>query len=101
MSTLGMEGVSKFVPLINWPQAAILGIGATKKKYIPDEKGNLKYILSAWRVSLIYHLLIFLRAITVMNATLSCDHRVVDGAVAARWLVAFKTYLEKPARMLL
>lgn len=38
---------------------------------------------------------------TVMSVTLSCDHRVVDGAVGAQWLAAFKTYLEKPMTMLL
>ena len=38
---------------------------------------------------------------TVMSVTLSCDHRVVDGAVGAQWLSAFKNYLEKPLTMLL
>lgn len=38
---------------------------------------------------------------TVMSVTLSCDHRVVDGAVGAQWLAAFKSYLEKPLTMLL
>lgn len=36
-----------------------------------------------------------------MSVTLSCDHRVVDGAVGAQWLAAFKSYLEKPFKMLL
>ena len=36
-----------------------------------------------------------------MIVTLSCDHRVVDGAVGAKWLLAFKKYLERPATMLL
>ena len=36
-----------------------------------------------------------------MSVTLSCDHRVVDGAVGAQWLSAFKNYLEKPLTMLL
>jgi len=38
---------------------------------------------------------------TVMSVTLSCDHRVVDGAVGAQWLAVFKNYLEKPLTMLL
>lgn len=40
-------------------------------------------------------------AATYLTATLSCDHRVVDGAVGAQWLAAFKAYLEEPATMLL
>lgn len=38
---------------------------------------------------------------TFLNCTLSCDHRVVDGAVGAQWLAAFRAYLEDPATMLL
>lgn len=37
----------------------------------------------------------------MMSVTLSCDHRVVDGAVAAQWLTTFKSLLEKPFKMLL
>ena len=37
----------------------------------------------------------------VMTVTLSCDHRVVDGAVGAQWMAAFKSYLENPSTMLL
>lgn len=43
----------------------------------------------------------FFRTADVMNVTLSCDHRVVDGAVGARWLQVFKDYLENPLKMLL
>ena len=50
--------------------------------------------------NIILHLNIF-RVISSMNVTLSCDHRVVDGAVGAQWLVAFAKYLEKPSTMLL
>jgi len=39
--------------------------------------------------------------VQVMNVTLSCDHRVVDGAVGAQWLQAFKGYIENPVTMLL
>ena len=41
------------------------------------------------------------KAVNMMSVTLSCDHRVVDGAVGAQWLQHFKSYLEKPSTMLL
>jgi len=41
------------------------------------------------------------KEVTVMTATISCDHRVVDGAVGAQWLQAFKGYMEHPMTMLL
>ena len=65
-------------------QACILAVSGSEEKLIPDpdhEKG--------YRVS------------SVMSVTLSCDHRVVDGAVGAVWLKHFKNYLEKPQTMLL
>nr|CAG4644095.1 EOG090X08YX [Lepidurus arcticus] len=83
ISNLGMFGVKNFSAIINPPQACILAVGATDKRMIPDdtEKGY--------------------RVASVMSVTLSCDHRVVDGAVGAQWLKAFKSYLEKPNTMLL
>lgn len=51
-----------------------------------------------------YPLMVFLSSFdvaSVMSVTLSCDHRVVDGAVGAQWLAEFKKYLEKPITMLL
>lgn len=41
------------------------------------------------------------RVASVMSVTMSCDHRVVDGAVGAQWLAVFKSYIEKPFKMLL
>jgi len=41
------------------------------------------------------------KTVKVMSVTMSCDHRVVDGAVGAQWLQAFKEYMEKPLSMLL
>ena len=40
-------------------------------------------------------------SVNMMSVTLSCDHRVVDGAVGAQWLTAFKSFLERPVKMLL
>lgn len=83
ISNLGMYGITNFSAVINPPQSCILAVGGTSDKVIPDnsERG--------------------FRTGKVMNVTLSCDHRVVDGAVGAQWLKSFRTYLEKPINMLL
>lgn len=83
ISNLGMFGIKNFSAIINPPQACILAIGASEDKLIPadNEKG--------------------FDVASVMSVTLSCDHRVVDGAVGAQWLAEFKKYLEKPVTMLL
>ncbi|KAG8987846.1 pyruvate dehydrogenase complex dihydrolipoamide acetyltransferase component (E2), partial [Tulasnella sp. 427] len=84
ISNLGMFGVSHFTAIINPPQSAILAIGGVSSTLVPapqEEKG--------WDVK------------HVMKATLSADHRVVDGAVAARWLNAFKSYMENPLTFML
>jgi pyruvate dehydrogenase E2 component (dihydrolipoamide acetyltransferase) len=83
VSNLGMFGsVDNFSAIINPPQSCILAIGAAKKKLIPcDEEGH--------------------RTVTTLKVTMSCDHRVVDGAVGAVWLKHFKGFLEKPHTMLL
>ncbi|KAG9008286.1 pyruvate dehydrogenase complex dihydrolipoamide acetyltransferase component (E2) [Tulasnella sp. JGI-2019a] len=84
ISNLGMFGVSHFTAIINQPQAAILAVGATQATLAAaphEEKGfEVKH---------------------VMKATLSADHRIIDGAVAARWLAAFRGYLENPLSMML
>ncbi|MEE9271771.1 MAG: pyruvate dehydrogenase complex dihydrolipoamide acetyltransferase [Robiginitomaculum sp.] len=82
ISNLGMFGINEFSAIINPPQAAILAIGAGEKRPVVNQKGS---IVTA----------------TVMNCTLSCDHRAIDGAVAAEFLAAFKVYLENPMAMLL
>eukprot|EP00168_Porphyra_purpurea_P007406 TRINITY_DN1933_c0_g1_i5.p2 TRINITY_DN1933_c0_g1~~TRINITY_DN1933_c0_g1_i5.p2 ORF type:complete len:201 (+),score=93.71 TRINITY_DN1933_c0_g1_i5:242-844(+) len=82
VSNLGMFGVSSFAAIVNPPQAAILAVGASSPKVVPDGLGGFQ-------------------TTTVMSVTLSCDHRVVDGAVGARWLQAFKAHIEDPVSMIL
>lgn len=82
VSNLGMYGIRQFAAIINPPQAAILAVGAAERRPVVDDNGDLK-------------------AVTVMTVTLSADHRVVDGAVGARWLAAFRTLIENPVRILL
>lgn len=65
------------------PQACILAVGTTESRVVPAGAGG------------------GFEEGTFLNCTLSCDHRVVDGAVGAQWLQAFKAYLENPATMLL
>lgn len=84
ISNLGMYGVKSFSAIINPPQACILAVGATEEMMVPDNEAPEG----------------FSRA-NVMSVTLSCDHRVVDGAVGARWLQAFKKYMENPVSILL
>ena len=81
ISNLGMFGVTQFAAIINPPQAAILAIGGAAGKVV---KVGAEF-----------------KEVQVMNVTLSCDHRVVDGAVGAQWLQAFKGYIENPVTMLL
>ncbi|XP_025896779.1 dihydrolipoyllysine-residue acetyltransferase component of pyruvate dehydrogenase complex, mitochondrial [Nothoprocta perdicaria] len=83
VSNLGMYGIKNFSAIINPPQACILAVGSSEKRLVPadNEKG--------------------FDVASVMSVTLSCDHRVVDGAVGAQWLVEFKNFLEKPVTMLL
>jgi pyruvate dehydrogenase E2 component (dihydrolipoamide acetyltransferase) len=81
VSNLGMMGVERFSAIINPPNAAILAVGTTVKK--PVVEGDR--IVIGQRMSL----------------TLSCDHRVVDGAIGAQYLAALKDILEKPALLLL
>lgn len=81
VSNLGMFGVKNFTAVINPPQAAILAVGAGEPRAIIVD-GEVK-------------------AATVMTVTLSCDHRAIDGALGAKLLAAFKTYVEYPPSMLL
>ncbi len=81
VSNLGMYGVKEFAAVINPPHGAILAVGAGEKRPVVKEGA--------------------LAVATVMTATLSCDHRVVDGATAARFLAAFKKLVEDPLTMLL
>ena len=82
VSNLGMFGVRQFDAIVNPPQAAILAVGATRREAVEGEGGKV-----AFR--------------SVMTATLSCDHRAVDGATAARFLAAFRRGMEDPLTLLL
>ena len=76
ISNLGMFGVSSFTAVINPPHGAILAIGAGREMAVA-KNGELTVA-------------------TMMTATLSCDHRVIDGAVGAKWMAAFKEIVETP-----
>jgi pyruvate dehydrogenase E2 component (dihydrolipoamide acetyltransferase) len=80
VSNLGMMGIPKFYPIINTPNAAILGVGASVQKPVVK---NGQIVVG-----------------TTMTLALSCDHRVVDGAVGAQFLGALKQLLESPALLL-
>ncbi|HUO20908.1 MAG TPA: pyruvate dehydrogenase complex dihydrolipoamide acetyltransferase [Caulobacteraceae bacterium] len=80
VSNLGMFGIKSFASIINEPQGAILSVGAGEKRAVV--KGDQ------------------VAPATVMTVTLTCDHRVVDGAIGARWLQAFKPLIEDPIVML-
>ncbi|KNC79018.1 hypothetical protein, variant [Sphaeroforma arctica JP610] len=83
VSNLGMyDSVRDFCAIINPPQACILAVGGSSQKVIATKEGLPEVG-------------------TMMNVTLSCDHRVVDGAVGAQWLKAFKEMMEDPTKMLL
>jgi len=80
ISNLGMYGIDSFEAVINPPQASILAVGrAEKKPVIKDDAVKIA---------------------TMMSVTLSVDHRVIDGALGAELLAAFKAYLEDPVTML-
>lgn len=81
VSNLGMFGISRFNAIINPPNAAILAVGATRRIPVVNDKNE---IVPGDRISL----------------TLSCDHRVVDGAVGAQFLQALQELIENPALML-
>lgn len=80
ISNLGMFGVARFNAIINQPQAAILSIGAGERAFVLDGQEP--------------------RVATIMTVTLTSDHRVIDGAVAARWLKVFKELIEQPDALL-
>jgi len=81
ISNLGMYGVREFSAIINPPHATILAVGATRRAPVETEDGGVKFI-------------------SQMTVTLSCDHRVVDGALGAELLAAFKMFIEKPVTAL-
>jgi pyruvate dehydrogenase E2 component (dihydrolipoyllysine-residue acetyltransferase) len=81
ISNLGMYGVREFSAIINPPHATILAVGAAQRRPIEAADRSLRFE-------------------SQMTVTLSCDHRVVDGALGAELLAAFKSLIESPVRML-
>ena len=81
ISNLGMYGVREFSAIINPPQATILAVGAAQRRPVETAYGGVKFV-------------------SQMTVTLSCDHRVVDGALGAELLAAVRQFLESPVRML-
>src|SRR5690606_4819777 len=82
VSNLGMYGVDEFSAILNPPQSGILAVAAAKSQPVVAADGAT------------------LEVGTVMTVTLSADHRVVDGAVAAEWMAAFRRRIESPLSML-
>ena len=80
ISNLGMFGIEEFTAIINPPNVAILAVGAARPKPVAVESA----VVIRER----------------MRVTMSCDHRVVDGAVGAQYLQTFQQYLEQPLRLL-
>jgi pyruvate dehydrogenase E2 component (dihydrolipoamide acetyltransferase) len=82
LSNLGMYGVREFSAIINPPRSTILGVGAARRAPVENEDGSIAFT-------------------SIMSVTLSCDHRVVDGAVGAQLLAAFRSIVEQPVTMLI
>ncbi|OFI38853.1 pyruvate dehydrogenase complex dihydrolipoamide acetyltransferase [Arthrobacter sp. SW1] len=80
VSNLGMFGTKEFTAILNPPQSGILAVGAAESRPVVEDGA--------------------LSVATVMTCTLSADHRVIDGAVAAQWLQAFKARMEAPLSLL-
>ncbi len=79
ISNLGMYGIKNFSAIINTPQGCIMAVGASSKRpVVINDKLEIR---------------------TIMDVTISCDHRVLDGAVGALFLNAFKKYIEAPILM--
>jgi len=81
ISNLGMYGVREFSAIINPPHATILAVGAARRQAVEKPDGGVAFV-------------------SVLAVTLSCDHRVLDGAVGAELLAAFKAFVEMPVTML-
>jgi len=83
---LGMYGIKSCAPIIREPQSCALAIGSLENRIVPNDDPDSENIYNES---------------VVFTATLSCDHRVVDGAVGAQWLAAFKSHVENPTTLLL
>jgi pyruvate dehydrogenase E2 component (dihydrolipoamide acetyltransferase) len=82
VSNLGMYGVREFTAIINPPHATILAVGAAQRRPVETADGGVRFV-------------------NQMTVTLGCDHRVVDGALGAELLAAFKALIEQPVAMLM
>ena len=81
ISNLGMHGVRAFSAIINPPHATLLAVGAARRQAVEKKDGGVAFA-------------------SMLTVTLSCDHRVVDGALGAALLTEVKTFMESPVRML-
>jgi pyruvate dehydrogenase E2 component (dihydrolipoamide acetyltransferase) len=81
ISNLGMYGVREFTAIINPPHATILAVGAARRQAVEKDDGDVAFA-------------------GFLTATLSCDHRVLDGAIGAEVLAAIRGFLEMPVTML-
>ena len=81
LSNLGMYGIQSFDAIINPPQAAILAVGAGEKRRVITPTGEV--------------------VATMMSATISCDHRVIDGAKGAQFMQTLKEAIEHPFKLFL
>ncbi len=81
ISNLGMYGVREFAAIINPPQSTILAVGAARRQAVERPDGSAGFA-------------------SIMTVTLSCDHRVVDGALGAELLAAFRGFVEQPVTAL-
>ncbi len=81
ISNLGMYGVREFAAIINPPHATILAVGAARRQAVEKADGGVAFA-------------------SLLSVTVSCDHRVIDGALGAQLLAVFKDFVEAPVRML-
>ena len=82
---MGMFGVKQFSAILNPPQAGILAVSASEKRaVVRTDKGGDR-----------------IEVATMMTATLSVDHRAVDGALAAQWVSVFKSVVENPLNLVI
>jgi pyruvate dehydrogenase E2 component (dihydrolipoyllysine-residue acetyltransferase) len=82
ISNLGMHGIREFAAIISPPQATILAVGAAARRPVETAVGDVRFI-------------------SQMTVTLSCDHRVVDGALGAELLAAFRHFIEHPVTLMI
>ncbi len=81
ISNLGMHNVREFTAIINPPHSTILAVGAARRQAVEKNDGGIAFV-------------------SMISITLSCDHRVLDGALGAELLAAIKTLIEQPVSLL-